>query len=487
MHANKETAPGTGNSEGGPKREARAVNQQPREVNNVDQESILPERSKPVNSWPDGMPLLGPPPDYWLGAVAEGVQGDSPLTPDTTDASEFIGEDGYLEPSVKALIEVMRARLFIPDDAHIWVAMACALSKHLRTPPLWIMVVGAPSSGKTEILDVLADVSDYQVKDLTVAGLLSWGRGESIEFIDAQGKKRRKRQERPVGILARLGNGRNALVTYTDYSTVLAMADHGRRDDLFAALRTIYDGVYSRDQGRMGHSLEWKGRLTFLAACTQAIDHYSAHNAQLGDRWLYVRTPRLDKEQQKRIRRKALENSRQDDEYTQGVRKTAHDVIQAATGRLDGVVVPEPVMDAIDAVASLARLGRAGVPRERGDITGLPVWEDEPRLIKQLMTLAQCLLALDAGEERTTKLCRRVALDSMPEERRLVLRVLTAHRAELVNTSNIAKLAKLDWKAAKRVLEDLAAIGLVDSEYSGDGQYWDLAEDYHKLVTSLLG
>jgi hypothetical protein len=435
-----------------------------------------------------GGKAIVPEPDQAVNSSVEvGGPGDFPRAPDAT------------EPSVELLIQAMSERLYIEDDAHIWVSCACALSNYLDAAPLWIMIVGSPSGGKTEMVDALGHVADYQIKDLTEASLLSWS-SRKRAFVDATGTGGTARDNYPTGILIRVGE--RGFVTFSDYSTVLAFSDHGRREGLFSALRTIYDGEYSRDQGTRLQPLVWAGRLTFLAACTQVIDHYTAHNSVLGDRWLYVRLPEMDQKTELEMQRKAMlaYGDPDDGEWDKAVRYVADEAIKDALPRLLDTAVPESVMDEISRVAYVSCLGRAGVKRDRGEIVGYPIIERMPRMTKQLMTLAKCLLALEAGEDRTVALCKRVALDSMPEQRRRVLEVLVNNRLGdnfLLNTASVSRLASLNRTATRKTLEDLQAIGLVESDQADDpeehngqrgaARFWLLASETAEMVVSTLG
>jgi hypothetical protein len=61
------------------------------------------------------------------------------------------------------------------EDAFIRAVLAAGVSKALADEePLWLMLVGAPSSGKSEAIHLLDDLADLRVDELTRAGLLSW-------------------------------------------------------------------------------------------------------------------------------------------------------------------------------------------------------------------------------------------------------------------------------------------------------------------------
>ena len=106
-----------------------------------------------------------------------------------------------------------------------------AASTALDGDPLWGMLIGPSSSGKTEAIRALDGLAE-PVDELTAPALLSWTHGK---------------QPHPTGVLTRIGS--RGLVTVGDFSTVLATSDRGGRDQLFALLRRVYDGQVTRDLG----------------------------------------------------------------------------------------------------------------------------------------------------------------------------------------------------------------------------------------------
>lgn len=120
---------------------------------------------------------------------------------------------------------------------------------------MWLLLVGAPSGGKTEVLRALDDVAHGHLDEITAAGLLSWTPG---------------RKPRATGLLSRVGD--RAFATVGDLSTLLAGSDRGQRDMLYALLRRVFDGRVVRELGNAPEPLRWEGRLTLLAAATQEVD-----------------------------------------------------------------------------------------------------------------------------------------------------------------------------------------------------------------------
>jgi hypothetical protein len=312
--------------------------------------------------------------------------------------------------SVGELLELMGEYLHLDDTEHVLFALAVATSATYDGDPLWGMLIGPPSSGKTETIRGLDDLA-HHVDDLTAAGLLTWQPG------------RKGKEGRQSGILARVGE--TAFVTVGDFSTILATSDRGGRDQLFSLLRRAYDGSVVRDLASAPAPLTWGGRLTLLAGCSPAIDSYASHEAALGPRWVYYWLRGRDTETKRATSRKARLKAAELDRYRSEVRELAAQVVMAARGR--EVKVPGHFGRRLDDLAIVACYGRAAVPRNpygRREIEGMAVIEEPPRLTGQLATLARALLALEVDQGDVLNLCRRVALDSVPEPRRLLLEAL---------------------------------------------------------------
>lgn len=366
----------------------------------------------------------------------------------------------------------------LPDPTHVVASLAVAATRHADGEPCWLLMVAPPSSGKTEAVRVLDDAADARLDEVTAAGLLGWSKGKDV---------------RPTGVLTRVSS--HALVTFGDLSSLLATSDRGGRDQVFGLLRRAYDGHVTRDVSPPGRTtttdrLEWSGRLTVVACVTQAIDRYSAHADALGPRWVYVRLPERGTVE----KRHAAALARRGDlkEHRTRARAAASRVLAAAGQLVE--YLPDDVADHIEDAALVTAWGRASVPRNgygRREIEGMPVIEEPMRLVQQLSTIGRGLLALGLPGEAVSAITRRVALDSMPENRRAVLRALSL--GEPLNTSKVAKVAALDRKVARMTLEDLAAIGVVSNDRVDDDAEeptgtvtWFLEGDDGALIAAVM-
>ena len=370
---------------------------------------------------------------------------------------------GALSP-VAVTIAAVRRYLHLENVEHILVALATAVSAMAEGEPLWAMIVGPPSSSKTEAVRLVEAVADARLAEVTKAGLLS-----------AQAGKPHKQ----VGVLTKIGA--KGFLTIGDFSACLASSDRGGRDELYALLRSVYDGNVVRHLGNLPDPLRWEGRLTLLAACTSAIDNFTSHAGELGPRWLYLRVPDLTPSGERAAQQRVRDH--QDDLWAlrADAQRVARECVAHARGHACSVDLA-PLAEALDAAALTLALGRASVPRHgygRREIIGEGEVEGTARIAGQLAHLARGLLALGLPEEYAGALCARAALDSMPLARRRVLGTLAG--GELLNASQIARVAGSDRGVVTRALEDLGIVGACEHDgrdeegQRGRARLWRLA------------
>jgi hypothetical protein len=376
------------------------------------------------------------------------------------------------------LLTQLRTWLDLPDPGPTIASCAAAATVPLDgEEAAWLLNVAAPSAGKTEAVNLLNGVTNGRLNEITSAGLLGWSRGKDPH---------------PVGILARVPG--NALVTFGDLSSLLATSDRGGRDQVFGLLRRAYDGHVTRDVTPPGGGtkslapLKWEGRLTVVAAVTNAIDRYTAHADALGPRWLYVRA--ADRPlQSRRDAAKAARRAGVREARAEAI-KIATELITAARREVSKTSVPDKVADAIEDAVLVTCWGRAAVPRNgygRREIEDVPTIEEPPRLIRQAHVLARGLYALGHNDQDVDKMMRRIALDSMPAARLAVLKALAKEDGQ--STAHIAHISGLHWYVAHRHCEDMAAVGVVDnlSDHDDKDHRWALTGDEGDLIRKVIG
>jgi hypothetical protein len=153
--------------------------------------------------------------------------------------------------------------------------------------PVWLGLIGPPSSAKTEILNSTLMLPDVvQAATVTPASLLS---GTPKKQFDKSAKG---------GLLRRIGDF--GIIVLKDFGSILSMRPDAKAETL-AALREVYDGSWTRHLGTDGGKmLSWQGKVGLLFGATGVIDaHYSVIGA-MGDRFLFNRLAPLSEGQFKR-------------------------------------------------------------------------------------------------------------------------------------------------------------------------------------------
>ena len=129
-------------------------------------------------------------------------------------------------------------RLYLPDPGIVVVSLGAVAANHLPGDPVWLIVVGPPSSGKTEVLIAIAALPDvHRASTLTEAALLS-GTPSKERAKGASG-----------GLLHEIGEF--GLIVCKDLTSILSMR-HDTQAEVLGALREVYDGQYTRQVGTEG-------------------------------------------------------------------------------------------------------------------------------------------------------------------------------------------------------------------------------------------
>jgi hypothetical protein len=336
---------------------------------------------------------------------------------------------------------------------------------HNEDEPVWTMIIGPPGSAKTEFLLALRGLEEtYYLSELTARTFASG--------LDRPGKA-------DPSLLHRLSN---QILIFKDFTTVLELR-HEDRTAIFAQLREIYDGNYSKDWGT-GRSLKWQGRLGFIAGVTAAIDSHQAAMAVLGERFITYR-PKMGG--RKSVAHKAARQRGQRGVLQAELRDYFHRFISQRRS----VPVPafgDGVIDTIVDAADLVTRARSGVERDRysRDLQYQPEPESPARLTKILCNLAVGIaVAHDSPtvSKRELALVVRLALDSIPAVRRSVLTKLV-DLGDL-DTTEIGTATHLPTTTVKRALEDMEALGLMDRHKGSKAHRWTLLEEFRTSFHTL--
>jgi hypothetical protein len=361
-------------------------------------------------------------------------------------------DEGYPDP-LADVIDAARAFLYLPDPRPLLALLGTVAANRLPGDPVWFLLVGPPSSGKTELLGALSMLQrTVSVSTFTEAGLLSGSHGRGGSGTG--------------GLLREIGT--EGLIVVKDFTTILS---EGRdiRSRALSELREVYDGSFSRYIGAEGgRSLVWRGKAGLVAGVTEVIERHQATIGALGERFLYCRMPEPDR---LAVARMALTGPRN--------QRPHRDALAEATCRLFvGPLAAPPPLDAseiayLGTLVELVTRARSAVHRDSNDreIEFVPGPESVGRLAHVLAGLLGGLRAIGVHDAIAWDVVLSCALDSIPAKRLGVLRVLAA-ADEGRSSPQVADALRYPTTTIRRTLEELAAHGLVARDASDHIHRW---------------
>jgi hypothetical protein len=353
------------------------------------------------------------------------------------------------------VLETWQRHYEIEDLGPLLIAFATYVSQGLPGDPIWLMLVGPPSTIKSEVIRAFGEDATERVWPLSTLTVNT--------FISGQDKKN--------SLLRRLDG---KVVTVKDLTTILEK-NKDTRNEIFSQLREIYDGYFSKGTGNQDAGYQnIKARITIIAGATSVIDLYESAQNLLGSRFVKVRTHAGD------LRRTSAKARRMAGKETE-VRK---EVGQITRSYLNSVKVAEvPTDDAthelLTQLADFVCRMRTGIPRDwYGRVEYLPEPEGIPRLYKQFLKLSWCLSTiLDRTnvDNDVLRLIAKVGRDTIDSRRLLVLESLPKDEER---TSVVSARVGLPGETTSRILEDLRLLGF--AKKGGDenkGYTWSLVDE----------
>lgn len=358
---------------------------------------------------------------------------------------------------LNCLFSILNQWFYQPDPLLIRTTLATVAALSLERKPLWLMLVGVPSTGKTEIHFPIARAypSNFETSDLTIPGLISMEKG-------TKGK----------GLLERAGV--KPLWLIKDFSSILEM-DERTRNKLFAVMRELFDGKWKRDAGTGGES--WVGRINVIAAATPAIELYHHAQTALGDRFITLRTHPSKPCQE--LREKAEAQQAAQDRVRVQVQSIAYDIFRHG---LTQPTISDRWLDVAWNCASLAAAARCEVQRGKysQEITRVGQTEGPIRLYQSFTSLMVGDAAVHGQAEvdaRQHDLVLRAAFDTAPVHRGRVLRTIPPDAP--ITQTDALDLTGERWQTSfLRAVEELQTLNLITSKLDGAKLYLQWTEEF---------
>lgn len=362
----------------------------------------------------------------------------------------FVGPNG--DPLAE-LLDTFGRWLHLPDPGALLAALGALAANRLDGDPVWLLLVGPPGGGKSELLSAASQLADaHPCAVLTEAALLS-GTPKKEHATDAKG-----------GLLRKIGDF--GIIVCKDFGSVLSM-NRDARALVLAALREVYDGAWTRHVGTDGgRTLHWSGKVGLLGGCTPTIDRHHGVMASMGERFLLYRLPPVDARVQAR---RAFEHA--------GKEKTMRAELGDAVAKLfepdlgEPRCVEEAEIDRLVTLSTLVVRCRSAIERDgySREIELVPEAEAPTRLIVVLTRLLAGLDAIGVPRDTAWQVVTKAALDSIPALRLAVLKYLLDIGLP-TETGTIGAALGYPTVTVRRTLEDLTAHGVAERDPQGQGK-----------------
>ncbi len=345
------------------------------------------------------------------------------------------------------------------------IVMASAYSSlrpDLVEAPLWAVLVGPPSSLKTELAKALNGLPHIYYLDTLTSNPFASG------YVPLKGRK-------AYDLLDEL-DGKCFVIR--DMTTLFSLNEDTVKK-LLGELVAIYDQEFAKFSATRGKQ-SYKARFSLLGCITPAaLNRHRRYIDMIGPRFLFIRLPDLTAEREAR----GFEIAWQDGKRSTLIRNARQLMISYMMQLASAKPTVEPegieIQEIINGLATLVSKGRGVVisksqsfkDDEGNDKTYYEVEEvqcEEPwRALLQLRGMGRCLAAIrgkTAVTTEETKVLADIALSSMPPDRAEVVAMMF-REPDASFTAHILhqRIANRSQRTIQRLLKELKALQIADA------------------------
>lgn len=324
----------------------------------------------------------------------------------------------------------------IKDWQGIQIILATAVAHYAPGQMLWLRVIGASRSGKTELLTAILKHPDCvpleAVTPAAIRGGLKKG-GKVLERLDGH------------------------LVVTKDFSAILTSRKDAR-NEIFGLMRHVKDGTlvsdFGNEEGKNGH-LEQKSSFDWIMATTPVFEQYRQMESLLGERFIDLRWRPGNRDD---MAYQAGQNNPQITHIRNEVSVDVYSLIERAKTTPIGTL-PNAQIKIISGYGS--KTGQLRTPVQRDHYHNLLV-KPEPEIgtdiTQGFCRIVQGLELL--GIQDYEPYLNRLLWDCMPRVRSEVLNCIVKGVLDSIKISTITKLSHSDIDYQ---LQDLRLLEIIDN------------------------
>lgn len=338
--------------------------------------------------------------------------------------------------------------------------LAVYLSTFLENKdPIWLMIVGNPSSNKTTLVDLLSPLENdvYKLDSLT-----------SNPFSSGQ-----RASENPQDLLP-LIDGKCFIIK--EYGTLLGKSDETVKQ-LIGDLVAIYDGEFAKHSPTRG-TIRYYAQFSHIGCVTpMALSSRQKYMSAVGPRFLFLRIqPLSDAERstslgkiwsdevsvgKDEVSQKVCSFCLQKKEQIQSGSKVSFD--ETAKTRLNNLANLTARARGIVISDKTSFKDEDGNTKNHYEVSDIQI-EEPFRALKQLKKFSQCLAIVNGNQsvgDEELDIVKKVVLSSMPVRRADVLSVFNEGQVFTAKTAS-EKLDK-NYRTVKRNFDELVALRVLKS------------------------
>ncbi len=369
--------------------------------------------------------------------------------------------------TIEEVITAFKEIYLLADEGVVPMMLATVIANRLFLDdhPVWLLFLAGSSSGKTALMQTLDKIGPWIIPiDTLTTNTFASGLTRTEE----------------TSLLHKANRG---ILVFKDFTTLTSMNEEGLRE-LMGQLRAIYDGSFNKKTGN-AQDIDWHGKVGVIAGGTIAVQRKMREYSAQGERFLNycIAQPNAIEMTTRAVRNQR--NLKEKEEKLQLFVKDFIDQIMSG-GTTKEFRVPEAIETEMIRVADFSTLARSPVmlDKKTGHVSWVPEREMPSRMAIQLFNLAKALMIMSDEKvlsERNAKILYQCAMDSIPTERRLAMKVLTEYMS--ASTKNMAIHLNYPTDAVLSWLMQLNARKLIDRVARGDGSAdtWVLKPEY-KIV-----
>ena len=355
---------------------------------------------------------------------------------------------------------------YLEETMILDIIVAIAISSRSGGDPTWLLIIGGPSSGKSELVNTLGKVPFiHQVSSMTENTFLS-----NMRLSNGQ----------EASLLHRIGP--KGMIIMKDYTSILAMRQE-KRDIIISQMREIYDGHLTKEAGN-GKSEKWAGKINWIGAVTESIYIHEDESSGMGRRTINYVMPLQDRRE---TTVRAMHNNTDIEEKRIMIQEAFAEYINDRVAELAGKLpeLPDDFSEEIIDLSDFVTLVRTPVERNyQGELTLVPAPEMPMRVFQMLNMLAKTLVAENGGVviDNIRTIIRRLAFDSIPKQRRLTMNLLAKY--DSITSKGTAHELRYPTETIRKWLENVNVLGICErvASISGGPDTWVLNEKYREIM-----